>query len=621
MDIISHLTRTVSPAVLGDDRSPSKMRLLEQFYAIFAAKLADPEVLGRFSSENIAHDDQGFYDRIWTEGSHKDRIASELAAENGVDPTAARGLITMAAPLAYHEIKNLVGTTPVPQFLNDNLSSYQHHIPLWAAALVPAGMVAAAPTAAAVPPAAQPTEKVTTVLQKTPEPEGNFMKALLPIIGLIILGALAWALLRGCQNNPEPVGTPVVNEQTTNDGQNVAVMGVEPASLRIATGDTPGSLYACRINVGNEDLHGTVMNAMNSTFGSDADKCRADVDDNFSIDMPASGDLAKILPIIKNVPNASAFIKGNEIVLNAPDSAALQQLVSDVQAAAPSMTVTAEKPLDLQSEIDRSIEAANLAVDRLGENPDPRDVARALSLQVVHFEVDKAIIPDVNKPILDRAVEIMKKVPDMKLLITGHTDSTADAAYNLNLSKERAQSMKDYMVSKGADPSKLITQGKGETEPVADNSTDQGRFRNRRIEFTVYDETAMNNDVAVADIGGVNPVAPVDNTVTVIERESTPTTVVIPDSTATLNTPTVNNGNVNTGTVNNTGANNKGTTDNRDPNDVPVPAPKSSLPAPKSGNNPAINPTDRGNADILPDANDPNRKQRLELDPKADTKQ
>ena len=61
MDIINHLTRTVSPAVIGDDRSPAKMRLLEQFYAIFAAKLADPEVLGRFSSENIAHNDKDIH--------------------------------------------------------------------------------------------------------------------------------------------------------------------------------------------------------------------------------------------------------------------------------------------------------------------------------------------------------------------------------------------------------------------------------------------------------------------------------------------------------------------------------------------------------------------------------
>ena len=72
MDIISHLTRTVSPAVLEDDRSPAKKNLLEQFYAIFAARLADNDTFSRFANENIARDDNAFYDRVWTEGAHRD---------------------------------------------------------------------------------------------------------------------------------------------------------------------------------------------------------------------------------------------------------------------------------------------------------------------------------------------------------------------------------------------------------------------------------------------------------------------------------------------------------------------------------------------------------------------
>ena len=54
MDVISHLTRTVTPAVLGDDNNPAKRNLLEQFYAIFAARLADKDTYGRFANENIA---------------------------------------------------------------------------------------------------------------------------------------------------------------------------------------------------------------------------------------------------------------------------------------------------------------------------------------------------------------------------------------------------------------------------------------------------------------------------------------------------------------------------------------------------------------------------------------
>jgi len=501
MDIISHLTRTVSPAVLGDDRTPAKKNLLEQFYAIFAARLADNDTYNRFANENIARDDQGFYDRVWTDGAHRDQIARELAGKHNVDATAARGLIAMAAPLAYHEIKSLAGTTPVPQFLNDNLASYQHHIPAWASAILPAGMIAAAPAGARV------SDTVSTdPIRREEEEKGSFMKALLPIIGLIILGALAWALLRGCQDNPEPVGKPVATEQqaVNDDGQSVVAADIEPASLRIATGEN-SELYACRMNVGNETLQGNVMDALTATFGDEANNCRADVDDNFSIDMPAAAQLASILPIVKNVPNASMLIKGDTITVNAPDAAALDKLVADLQAAAPAMTVKPEAPLDAQAEIDNSLTASQAAMDNLGQNPDPQDVARALSLQVVNFEVDKAVIPDANKALLDRAVKLMEQVPDMKLMIIGHTDKTADAAYNMKLSEERAESMKDYLVAQGVDPTKLMTKGMGETDPIAENATEQGRFRNRRIEFVVYDETANANDGMAISNSALDP--------------------------------------------------------------------------------------------------------------------
>ncbi|MGO2214014.1 OmpA family protein [Psychrobacter alimentarius] len=492
MDIISHLTRTVSPAVLGDDHSPAKQNLLEQFYAIFAARLADANTYNRFANENIGRDDQQFYDRVWTEDAHRDQIARELATKHDVDQTAARGLVAMAAPLAFHEIKSLAGNTPVPQFLNDNLDSYQHHIPAWASTVLPAGLLAATPAVAGE----HISDTVSTApLQREEEQKGSFLKALLPIIGLIILGALAWALLRGCQENPEPVATPAVTEQQAADGdEQVAVAAaIEPASLSIATGEN-NELYACRMNVGNETLQTNVMNALTSAFGDEANKCRADVDDNFAADMPAAAQLATILPIVKNVPNASMIIKGDNITVNAPDAAALEKLVSDLQAAAPAMTVQAEGPLDLQGEIDDSLAAADAAMMNLGENPDPRDVARALSIQVINFEVDEAIIPDVNKAFLDRAAKIMAEVPDMNLVIIGHTDSQASDAYNMELSRERADSVKAYLVSQGIDESKLSTKGMGETDPIADNSTEQGRFRNRRIEFMVNDQDVNANE-------------------------------------------------------------------------------------------------------------------------------
>ena len=501
MDIISHLTRTVSPAVLEDDRSPAKKNLLEQFYAIFAARLADNDTFSRFANENIARDDNAFYDRVWTEGAHRDQISRELAGQHNIDATDSRGLIAMAAPLAFHEIKSLAGTTPVPQFLNDNLDSYQQHIPTWAGAVLPASAVATTPVAA---PISETTS--TAPLQKEAEPEGSFMKALLPIIGLIILGALAWALLRGCQENPEPVATPAATAQQVAQGESpVAVASdIEPASLSIATGEN-SELYACHMNVGDETLQTTVMNALTGAFGDEANKCRADVDDNFAVDMPAAAQLTTILPIIKNVPNASMIIKGDNITVNAPDKAALDKLVADLQAAAPAMTVQAEGPLDLQGEIDDSLAAADVAMTSLSENPDPRDVARALSIQVINFQVDEAVIPDVNKALLDRAAKIINNIPDMTLMIVGHTDSQASDTYNMELSQGRAESVKAYLVSQGVDASKLNTKGMGESQPIAANSTEQGRFRNRRIEFMVNDEVVSANDGMTINSDSLDP--------------------------------------------------------------------------------------------------------------------
>lgn len=497
MDIISHLTRTVSPVVLGDDHSPAKKNLLEQFYAIFAARLADNDTYSRFANENIASDDHNFYDRVWSDGSQRDSISRGLAGAHNVDAAVAKGLIATATPLAYHEIKNLAGTTPVPQFLNDNLVNYQHHIPTWASAIVPAGIVAAVPVGEHI----SDTTSMTPLVHEE-EKGGSFMKALLPIIGLIILGALAWTLLRGCQDNPEPVASPAVTEERAADDQVAVAADVELASLSITTGEG-STLYACNMNVGNDTLQGTIMSAMSTTFGEEANKCRADVDNNFATDMPASSVLSAILPIIQSSPNASMIVKGNEIVVNSPDATALQQLVMDLQAVAPAMTVRAEDPLDLQSEIDNSLAAADTAIGRLGENPDPSDVARALSLQIVNFELDAALIPDANKLFLDRAAKLITETPDMQLTITGNTDSLASDAYNLDLSRQRAEAVKEYLVSKGVDASKMTTKGAGESNPIADNSTEQGRFRNRRIGFTVSDES-VNGNAAVNATSGAN---------------------------------------------------------------------------------------------------------------------
>ncbi len=86
-------------------------------------------------------------------------------------------------------------------------------------------------------------------------------------------------------------------------------------------------------------------------------------------------------------------------------------------------------------------------------------------------------------PLLDEVTSILMKNPEMEVEVQGHTDNTGSAEYNQWLSEKRAQRVKDYLVSKGIDPSRLEAKGYGLTQPVASNATEEGRAQNRRVEL------------------------------------------------------------------------------------------------------------------------------------------
>ncbi len=109
-----------------------------------------------------------------------------------------------------------------------------------------------------------------------------------------------------------------------------------------------------------------------------------------------------------------------------------------------------------------------------------------LAAQAVQFETGKATLKVESYNILNKVAAIMKKYPDYKLRIVGHTDNVGDAASNMALSEERARSCYDYLVAQGIDPSRISYMGKGETQPIASNDTPQGRELNRRVEFELY---------------------------------------------------------------------------------------------------------------------------------------
>jgi len=104
--------------------------------------------------------------------------------------------------------------------------------------------------------------------------------------------------------------------------------------------------------------------------------------------------------------------------------------------------------------------------------------------KVVEFEVKSYALTPEGRGLLDEISDALEAVPNVRVRITGHTDSQGSHEENQTLSEARAKAVLDYLVSKGADEARFEIIGLGESQPIADNNTSEGRARNRRIEFT-----------------------------------------------------------------------------------------------------------------------------------------
>jgi outer membrane protein OmpA-like peptidoglycan-associated protein len=114
----------------------------------------------------------------------------------------------------------------------------------------------------------------------------------------------------------------------------------------------------------------------------------------------------------------------------------------------------------------------------------PDDIPPQMAMANINFKYDSAEISGADPlPILDEIAAFMKRNPEVQLKVSGHTDSMGGDAYNLDLSKRRAETIRSYLVARGVSADRLQTEGQGEAQPIDTNDTDAGRARNRRIEF------------------------------------------------------------------------------------------------------------------------------------------
>lgn len=137
-------------------------------------------------------------------------------------------------------------------------------------------------------------------------------------------------------------------------------------------------------------------------------------------------------------------------------------------------------------------------VEKPVEPPPPRTEVTNEEIKLkekVEFETDSAKLLPVSTPLLDEVVSVMKDHPEIEhVRVGGHTDSQGDKAYNIKLSDDRAASVKQYLVDHGIAPERLASKGYGETRPIADNNTEEGRAQNRRVDIHILRHKGEKKD-------------------------------------------------------------------------------------------------------------------------------
>jgi OOP family OmpA-OmpF porin len=148
-----------------------------------------------------------------------------------------------------------------------------------------------------------------------------------------------------------------------------------------------------------------------------------------------------------------------------------------------------EVPVVLDGDGDGVLDAADKCPDTVGGAKVEGDgcvrKAQIVVLPNIEFALDRAELAPPGREVLDTVVRFMNDQPEIELGIRGHTDATGGELYNLRLSQKRAAAAMAYLVEKGIAARRMRSAGYGESRPLADNATEEGRERNRRVELNI----------------------------------------------------------------------------------------------------------------------------------------
>ena len=136
----------------------------------------------------------------------------------------------------------------------------------------------------------------------------------------------------------------------------------------------------------------------------------------------------------------------------------------------------------------------------------PVEPAMIYELSPVYFGFDKYTVVGETRATLNKVIQAMEAIPELKIEAVGHTDGKGSDTYNMGLSRRRAEKVVEFLIQSGADETRISSSGAGETEPVARNTnpngsdSPEGRKLNRRVEFRVLTPEVPNVKVKVIEV-------------------------------------------------------------------------------------------------------------------------
>lgn len=177
--------------------------------------------------------------------------------------------------------------------------------------------------------------------------------------------------------------------------------------------------------------------------------------------------LRMLSPEIKRVSGGELDIQGNDIRLSG-------EVVNEVQRQ------------NVASELLKGLNPTYTLTNRLAVGTGKQDLLdQALAGRIVEFQSGSASLTPAGRAVLDEVLTALRQIGDSRVEVAGHTDALGERQSNINLSLARASAVKAYLVSQGVSEANLSVMGYGPDRPIADNDTDDGRARNRRIEFKI----------------------------------------------------------------------------------------------------------------------------------------